>query len=96
MLTIYRNKLAPTGQIVLISASFLDQWSVVKSFVRFIKDIIKAVLDILGIRSRGQFWGWMRTRKEYQRIMAKAGFINIVDGFIMKDRQTTYYIIGKL
>lgn len=95
MLSLYRNKLSTTGQIILISASFLDQRSK-KSFVRFIKDIIKAVLDSLEWRSRGQLWGWMRTRNEYQQIMVKAGLVNIEDGFIKTDRQTTYYIIGKL
>ena len=64
--------------------------------MRFIKDLIKAILDSLGLRKRGQFWGWMRTRKEYQRIMVKAGFVSIKDGFICTDRQTTYFIIGKL
>lgn len=95
MLTHYRDKLTDTGQVILISASFLDG-SGKQTIAGLGKDILKAVLDKLRLRSRGQFWGWLRTRSEYQRIIVEAGFSSTEDGFIETDRQRTFWISGKL
>jgi len=59
-----------------------------------IKEKIKVVLEKAGFYNRGQFWGWMRDRKEYNKLMEKAGYIDINDGFIETDSQRTYFIEG--
>lgn len=86
------------GECILISASF-DDWglSVAHSFrsaLRLLKSCCAAALDILGLRSRGQFWGWERNCDDYRRIMAAAGFESIEDGFIGPIDQHIYWIRG--
>jgi len=43
-----------------------------------------------------QFWGWMRTREEYNLSMKEAGFQNIEDGFFKtSSNNSIYWISGK-
>ena len=53
------------------------------------------MLDSIGLRSRGQFWGWMRTRDEYRSLVNDAGFSEIKDGYIEISGQPTYWIEGQ-
>ena len=86
-----KERLKINGRLVIVSASYLDQSF---SFSRIIKDIVKIILDISGLRSRGQFWGWMRSRTEYQNLMNLSGFNVVDDGYINMVSQT-YWISGK-
>ena len=74
LLTQLKERLKNNGQLVMISASYLDQKFVLS---RTVKEIVKMLLDISGLRSRGQFWGWMRSRKDYQKLMNSSGFRNL-------------------
>jgi len=94
MLAQYRDKLTETGKLLLISASYYEESSA-QYFVRYFKDGLKAVLDSIGLRSRGQFWGWMRTRDEYRSLVNDAGFSEIKDGYIEISGQSTYWIEGQ-
>jgi len=86
-----RSRLRSDGTLLMISASYLDE-SAGQQFVGKAKDGVKWLLDTLGIRHRGQFWGWMRTRLDYQTVMRNAGFHSITDGFIKTKRQQTYWV----
>lgn len=86
-----KHMLAANGQLLIISASFLKKNSTVYS--RTI-DLVKAFLDMIGLRSRGQFWGWMRTREEYNLLMKKASFDCIKDGFVDHNDSKDYWISG--
>ena len=88
-----RKALRGGGQLVMISASFLEE-SVGQQIVQNGKDAVKWLLDKIGVRHRGQFWGWMRSRKEYQAIMRKAGLSAVADGFMETPHQRTYWIKG--
>jgi hypothetical protein len=54
------------GQCLIVSASFQDVPSTLKEkatvIARELKILSLAVLDICGLRARGQFWGWSRTK----------------------------------
>lgn len=82
------------GQVLMLSASFLDE-SVVQSLIHSGKDSIKWLLERLGLYQRGQFWGWQRTREEYQSAVRDAGLVSVTDGFIETPHQRTYWIKGK-
>lgn len=84
--------LAQHGELICISASLLQEDSFAGKIVNIMKNIIRCFLHYAGIR-RQQFWGWRRTRKEYQKLFKKAGFYNIEDGFFSDDAEN-YWICG--
>jgi hypothetical protein len=85
------SKLSAGGELVIISASFLDESSGWKIFKKY-KDGLIWLLDKISLRQRGQFWGWTRSRKDYQTIMCKAGLTSLTDGFLETPHQRTYWI----
>lgn len=93
MLGELRAQLAPGGELVCLSASLLEEDSFIGSFVNAIKIVIRGILHYLGIR-RQQFWGWRRTRDEYRRLFAQAGFSHVEDG-ILDDGFESYWIRGQ-
>lgn len=58
--------------------------------MRKLKANFKAVLDILGLCDRGQFWGWVRTKEEFRNILKLAGYTQIEEGFLGEQ----YWILG--
>ena len=88
-----RAQLAPGGEIICLSASLLEEDSAVGGFVNAVKIGIRGILHFLGIR-RQQFWGWRRTRREYQQLFKTAGFAGIADGWL-DDGFETYWIRGR-
>lgn len=92
LLDFLRAQLAPNGLMICISASLLEEDSLVGSLVNGMKNVIRCFLHHLDIR-RQQFWGWRRTKKEYRQLFAHAGFENIEDG-ILDDGFDSYWISG--
>lgn len=92
LLRLLRGQLAPHGALICISASLLQEDSFVGSLVNVMKNIIRGFLHYAGIR-RQQFWGWRRTAKEYAGLLARAGFVDIRDGFL-DDGFESYWIRG--
>lgn len=88
-----RAQLAPGGELICLSASLLEEDSAVGSFVNALKIIIRGALHVMGIR-RQQFWGWRRTRREYQQLFRTAGFTSVSDGWL-DDGFETYWIRGR-
>lgn len=88
-----RAQLAPGGELICISASLLQEDSFVGGLVNAMKIVIRGFLHYLGIR-RQQFWGWRRTKKEYRRLFAQAGFTDVTDGEL-PDGFESYWIKGK-
>ena len=93
MLRELRAQLAPGGRLLCLSASLLEEDSFVGKLVNGVKIGIRAVLHYMGVR-RQQFWGWRRTREEYQQLFQKAGFAAIQDGWL-DDGFETYWISGE-
>ena len=93
LLSELRAQLLPGGELVCLSASLLEEDSLVGGFVNAIKIGIRAVLHFLGVR-RQQFWGWRRTRAEYRQLFRQAGFTAIDDG-LLDDGVDTYWIAVK-
>jgi len=88
-----RGRLRSNGALLMISVSYLDE-SAGRQFVRKAKDGVKWLLDTMGIRHRGQLWGWMRSRNEYLDVMRKAKLSSVSDGFVETPHQKTYWIKG--
>ena len=65
----------------------------VARFVNICKNVIRMVLHYCGIR-RQQFWGWRRTREEYQELFHSSGYSRIQDGHL-DDGFNTYWIRGE-
>lgn len=93
LLSELRAQLLPGGELVCLSASLLEEDSMIGGFVNAIKIGIRAVLHFLGVR-RQQFWGWRRTRTEYRQLFTQAGFTSVDDGFL-DDGNETYWIAAK-
>lgn len=88
----------PNGECLLISASFERTPETPSEIARArlgdLKELVKDVLGKLGLRPRGQFWGWTRTQGEYQSLMRRAGYRDIRDGFIDSEKREHYWIAG--
>ncbi|HQS67298.1 MAG TPA: hypothetical protein PLM93_08955 [Sulfuricurvum sp.] len=76
----------PISEVLLISASF--QSSRLKDSLKY---HLKQIASNLGLIPKGQFWGYLRTRKEYQNALIDAGFNSFQDGFL---ENGTYWIKG--
>jgi len=94
LLSFIQKLLKEDGICLVISASYIENEIFLERIKAKIKEKIKVVLEKAGFYNRGQFWGWMRDRKEYNKLMEKAGYIDINDGFIETDSQRTYFIEG--
>lgn len=96
----FLNSAAGGGaRCLLVSASFQDvpptlQEKII-SIARALKTFVLGALDICGLRARGQFWGWSRTKTEYHTLMRRAGYIDIQDGFIDPRTRGHYWIAGR-
>lgn len=88
-----RQRLRVDGELILVSASFLEE-SPLRRFINASKDIAKVLLGQLCFYDRGQFWGWMRSGAEYRAIMKNSGFSFMLDDFIVTPHQRTYWIKG--
>lgn len=88
-----RSMLEPGGEIICLSASILEEDSIIGGIVNALKNVLRCGLHYLGIR-RQQFWGWRRTQREYRDLFVAAGLTDIEDGSL-SDGFDTYYIIGK-
>ena len=87
------NLLNENGQIIIISACFIDD-SLIDGIIHDTKAFAKRVLALIGIRPLGQFWGWLRSRSEYCKIMRSAKIFNLSDGFLVTPTQKTFWIKG--
>lgn len=91
LLPLLKSYLRIDGQIVLISASFIEE-TVGEKLLYLCKETIKYLLEQIGLYDRGQFWGWLRSRSDYTSLV-KAAELNFVDdGFIETLHQKTYWI----
>ena len=89
-----RRNLNNNGKLIIISASFLEEQSVKESLIYNIKEVMRLILSLLSLRSMGQFWGWLRSAKEYREAMTEAGFVSVAEGRIESSAQNTYWIEG--
>jgi SAM-dependent methyltransferase len=90
-----KGRLAPGGACLLLSWSF-EFPSGFRQNAVFLKDAANSVLETLGIRHRGQFWGYTRNRQDFRRAVSAAEFTHIADGVLDKTtRWDTYWIEGR-
>tara|TARA_Y100001978_G_C23676277_1_gene426581 strand:+ start:1114 stop:1848 length:735 start_codon:yes stop_codon:yes gene_type:complete len=88
------KSLNKNGFIIVISASYLGESNFTPK--RFLKDKLKSVQHLFGFRKSEQFWGWMRSRKEYIEIMQSIFTNNYSDGFIeIPQQENVYWIMNQ-
>lgn len=86
------ERLLPRGLCMLISWSF-DTMRLSQRFMAGIKGFVQLVMDKSGVRTRGQFWGYIRCPEEFHRAMRGAGFTHLRDGKLdTKTSWDTYWI----
>jgi len=89
-----RERLSSNGVCLLISWS-IEPSALTGKISGTIKNIAAFFLEKLNLRSRGQFWGYLRTRDEYKCAMLNSGFLNVCEGFLEKKTQwDTYWVKG--
>lgn len=79
-----KAQLEKDGELICLSASLLQEDSFIGSLVNALKNIIRCSLHYSGIR-RQQFWGWRRTKKEYEKIFQYAGLHDVTSGELQGD-----------
>jgi SAM-dependent methyltransferase len=89
-----RAQLRAGGTCLIVSASFLPDASWIRRVRDRAGDGLRWFLEWTRIRHRGQFWGWMRSRADYQELFRASGYAGITDGFIETPHQRTYVIEG--
>lgn len=92
-----KKLLSPRGKVVLVSSGYYEKPVFPASLINIFKDCIKQILSYCLLYERGQFWGWLRTSKEFELIMQQAGYTSISTGYIktVKKPSIAYYIQGK-
>jgi 2-polyprenyl-3-methyl-5-hydroxy-6-metoxy-1,4-benzoquinol methylase len=88
------ERMSPNGKLVVFTASFNFELIGYGKKILMIKNTIKFILHFLKIVTLGQFWGYYRTRSEFQSSMKYAGLTNIEDGFIDDPEKKKYWISG--
>jgi len=91
-----KTRLRAGGKCIIISWSF-ESFNLMPRINVMLKDSAKLILEKIGIKHRGQFWGYLRSRIEFFEAMRAAGFIEVNDGLLeKKTRWDTYWIEGKV
>lgn len=88
-----KGQLEAGGELIILSASLLQEDSFIGSLVNCMKNVIRGFLHYLGIR-RQQFWGWRRTRTEYEKLFKQASFSDIRTGELGPNNET-FWIRGQ-
>ena len=65
------------------------------TFLDHLKKLVKELLSLLHIRSRGQFWGYLRSIDEQIILLSKVGFKEFEVG-LHKNNKNSFFIIAKL
>jgi len=89
-----KRYLLPGGTCLMISVSFdfeKNADSLIKKIAKPAKDLAVSIFDALGIKERGQFWGYLRNRHDFDRVMKAAGFPRISEGFLEKKTRWDVY-----
>jgi acetyltransferase-like isoleucine patch superfamily enzyme len=87
-----KERLLAGGKCLLLSTSYDYKPRLFTVLLRHLKDMGKVFFEKTGLRSRGQFWGYVRSDSEFRTIMQRSGFAQISDGLVA-DHQN-YYVEG--
>lgn len=62
------------------------------SWLSSFKEGLKSVASLLGLYARGQFWGYLRTVKDFCDCFRNSGYLQIKSGYLRKD---VYWVKAK-
>jgi SAM-dependent methyltransferase len=89
-----RERLSSGGICLLMSWSFEYSISIRKVLGTF-RRIAIFLLEAVNLKSKGQFWGYLRNRGDYRSAMSASGFVKVRDGLLeKKTRWDTYWVEG--
>ncbi|WP_157356622.1 hypothetical protein [Leptospira vanthielii] len=89
-----QNYMHPNSELIIMNTTTI--FSDLKlSTIQKTKNIIKYILTILKLYSKGQFWGWQRTPEEYREILSESNLQFIEDGVIYPGGVKHYFIVGE-
>lgn len=95
-LTAAHRRLRPGGQAILVSWTRQPSRTALQSMVEGAKDAVKLVLDRIGLRPLGQFWGYLREGSEIRAAVQAAGFADLRDGLLPQEtRFPTYWLTAR-
>lgn len=86
--------LTPNGRCLVLSASLEPDENFIQKGLWFLKQYIKGFLGYFRIMNKQpmQFWGYMRSKKDYWNSLSAAGFQHVEDGVVNQN----YWIEGKM
>jgi SAM-dependent methyltransferase len=88
-----RARLRPGGHCILVSWTQHVGRTRLQASVDVAKDAAKLLLDRVGIRPLGQFWGYIRSAPEIHQAIHAAGFAELQDGMLEeRTRFPTYWL----
>lgn len=74
LLKVLRTRLHLGGKCILVTTAAVPDQSVWQAITYIAKACGRGILESLGIRERGQFWGWNRTPGELEAAFRAAGY----------------------
>jgi hypothetical protein len=96
LLAAVHGRLHPGGHCVLFSWSYQLARSPIGVVEDALKDGVKAALDRLGLRPRGQLWGFVRTPDQLRSTLCGTGFSIVGEGlFEPTTRFPPYWLMAR-
>jgi hypothetical protein len=96
LLAAVHGRLHPGGHCVLLSWSYQSSRSPLGVAQDALKDGLKAALDRLGLRPRGQLWGFVRSPGQLRSVLRAAGFSVVAEGlFEPTTRFPPYWLMAR-
>jgi len=100
LLSRLKSMLNKNGRIILLWGTFYNNEFSIRNSIFKLKDLIKNILSFFHLYKKGQFWGWLRTKKDHLYLMQKVQFASISDGYIdnisLDNINESYYIEGNV
>lgn len=96
LLKTLKKNLSENGNLIIISASFIEEKSFFADLFTFLKYIFKRLFIRFFAKNKFQLWGFMRNRKEYLSLVERSGFNNFSHGVESDYGQPFFWIIAKV
>lgn len=75
-----KKRLLPGGKYLIVSVSFRPPLSLMAAVTSYLREAKSWFLDALKVRSRGQFWGYIRSYEEHALSVRNSGCFIEVEG----------------
>lgn len=76
----YRSFLSSVAEFGIDDFMLTEIFVAQQDIISNIKNFVKKLIGVIGLRKRGQFWGYLRTVKEHEVFLREAGFNSFESG----------------